>query len=63
VASVWLNGLRIHDQGTAWTGFHAGKERLPITLVPGRNRLVVETGGQHFFLAVTDGMVWEDGLR
>jgi lysophospholipase L1-like esterase len=63
VASVWLNGLRIHDQGTAWTGFHAGKERLPISLVPGRNRLVVETGGQHFFLAVTDGMVWEDGLR
>jgi len=25
--------------------------------------VVVETGGQHFFLAVTDAMVWEDAMR
>ena len=63
ISTVWLNGVKLHDQGTAWTGFHAGKERLPVTFVSGLNRLVVETAGQHFFLAVTDEMVWEDGLR
>ena len=32
VSTVWLNGSKIHEQGTRWTGFHAGKERIPVDL-------------------------------
>lgn len=60
IAAIWLNGAKLHDQGQAWTGFHAGKERLPVTLASGRNRLVIEAAGQHVFLAVTDKRVWEE---
>ena len=62
VSTVWVNGVRVHDQGTAWTGFHAGKERIPVMLAPGTNRLVVETGGE-FFLALTNDRIWEDQIR
>lgn len=54
--SVWLNGRQIY-QNREWTGFHAGKERLPATLRPGRNVVVIETGSQ-FFLSVTDTDTW-----
>jgi acyl-CoA thioesterase-1 len=63
ISTVWLNGVSVHDQGVAWTGFHAGKDRIPVRLKPGRNRLVVETGASHFFLSVTDERVWEDALQ
>ncbi len=62
IATVWLNGVKIHDQGGAWTGFHAGKERLPVTLAPAGNRLVLEIAGPHFFVAATKTMVWEEEL-
>ena len=60
VATVWLNGTRIHSQGDAWTGFHAGKERIPVELKDGKNVLVVEIHGPYFFLSVTDKLIWEE---
>ncbi len=63
ISTVWLNGARLHDQCAAWTGFHAGKERLPASLRRGRNELVVETDGPQFFLSVTDKLVWEADIR
>jgi hypothetical protein len=54
--SVWLNGKRIyHNEG--WTGWHAGKERVPAELREGRNTVVIETDGP-FFLSVTDNDDW-----
>ncbi len=63
VMNLWLNGKKIHEQGDAWTGFHAGKERVPATLKPGNNRIVVEVSGNNFFLSVTDKMIWEEELK
>jgi len=58
IATVWLNGRKLHEQGSAWTGFHAGKERLPVDLQRGRNELVVEIDGPQFFLSVTRKLIW-----
>jgi len=63
ISTVWLNGVRLHDQGAAWTGFHAGKERLPASLRRGRNEIVVEIDGPQFFLSLTDKLVWEEDVR
>jgi RNA polymerase sigma factor (sigma-70 family) len=49
---VWLNGRRVY-RNTTWTGWHAGKERLPVRLRGGRNVLVIECGTE-FFLSVSD---------
>jgi lysophospholipase L1-like esterase len=54
--TVWLNGKRIY-QNTGWTGWHAGKERVPARLQAGRNVIVIETGPA-FFLSVTDDNRW-----
>jgi lysophospholipase L1-like esterase len=54
--SVWLNGKRLY-KNEAWTGWHAGKERIAATLRQGTNVIVIETGGQ-FFLSVTDTNDW-----
>lgn len=62
IATVWLNGARVHDQGGAWTGFHAGKERLPVSLRRGRNVVAIEIDGPQFFLSVTDKLAWEEDL-
>ena len=54
--SVWLNGKRIyHNEG--WTGWHAGKERVPAELREGRNTVVIETG-EPFFLSITEDNGW-----
>ncbi len=54
--SIWLNGKRIyHNEG--WTGWHAGKERIPAELREGRNSVIIETAGP-FFLSVTDNDDW-----
>jgi RNA polymerase sigma factor (sigma-70 family) len=50
--SVWLNGQRVY-RSDGWTGWHAGKERVPVRLRPGRNVFVIESG-RTFFLSVTD---------
>jgi lysophospholipase L1-like esterase len=49
---VWLNGKRVY-KSEGWTGWHAGKERVPVKLEAGKNTLVIETGGA-FFLSLTD---------
>jgi len=54
--SAWLNGERFF-RSRGWTGYHAGKERIPVALVEGANRLVVETGAD-FFLSLTDTDLW-----
>jgi lysophospholipase L1-like esterase len=53
---IWLNGKRIY-KNDAWTGWHAGKERIAADLVAGKNVIVIETGSQ-FFLSVTDTNDW-----
>ena len=63
VSTLWINGVKIHEQGAAWTGFHAGKERIPAQLKPGTNTLVLELAGAQFFLSVTDTLTWETELR
>jgi len=64
ISKVWFNGVRIHEQGGAWTGFHAGKERIAVELRPGRNVIAAEiTAGNAFFLSVTDKLIWEEDLR
>jgi RNA polymerase sigma factor (sigma-70 family) len=52
IKGVWLNGERVY-RNRGWTGWHAGKERLPVRLRAGQNVLVIETGTA-FFLSVTD---------
>ncbi len=54
--SIWLNGKRIYHN-EAWTGWHAGKERVPAELREGQNSIVIETGGE-FFLSVTVDDSW-----
>lgn len=54
---VWLNGLRVYEN-RGWTGFHEGKERLPVTLKPGANRIVLQTNGSDFFFSLTENNDW-----
>jgi len=54
--TVWLNGKRIYRSGK-WTGWHAGKERVPVHLNAGANTVVIEAGGS-FFLSVTESNDW-----
>ncbi len=61
IATIWLNGVKAHDQMHIWTGGHAGKDRIPVTLVKGANTIVIEFK-DNFFLAVTPYMIWEDQL-
>ncbi|MCL2701064.1 MAG: GDSL-type esterase/lipase family protein [Phycisphaerae bacterium] len=63
---VWLNGKLIYthpkDSGgnEIWTGYHAGKERIAVTLAKGPNTLVIEHNNNEFFMSVTDKLVWEE---
>ena len=50
--TVYLNGQRIYTSA-AWTGWHAFKEQIPVSLVEGENKLVIESGTA-FFLSITD---------
>lgn len=54
--AVWLNGALVF-RSTAYAGWHAGRERLPVTLQAGRNVMVIEAVG-NFFLSVTDSADW-----
>ena len=65
VRRVWLNGELVYTHPMnggeeRWTGYHAGKERVPVTLKKGDNTLVVEHNNNEFFVSVTDKLVWED---
>ena len=54
--TLWLNGNRIYRNG-GWTGWHAGKERIPAFLKAGRNIVVIETE-KNFFLSITGDNRW-----
>lgn len=54
--SIWLNGEQVF-KSSGWTGWHAGKERIPVTLQAGQNTVVIEAAGT-FFLSVTDDNIW-----
>jgi lysophospholipase L1-like esterase len=61
IATVWLNGVMVHDQMKVWGGAHPGKDRIPVTLNKGANTIVMEFK-DNFFLAVTPNLIWEDQL-
>lgn len=54
--TIWLNGEKIHEI-RRWTGWHAGKERIPVRLRAGENQLVIEAGTS-FFVSLTDQYDW-----
>ena len=54
VRTLWLNGERIYQSGAEYRGWHAGRERLEVTLPAGANSLLLETGGQFFFSITAD---------
>jgi len=54
---VWLNGELVYDSGGRWTGWHAGKERVPVRLREGANEVVIEAGDS-FFVSLTDERDW-----
>lgn len=52
--TIWLNGQCIHRKDPAvWTGYHAGRDRVPAELRSGVNQIVIETGAQ-FFLSIRE---------
>ncbi|HYG75685.1 MAG TPA: SGNH/GDSL hydrolase family protein [Planctomycetota bacterium] len=55
--SVWLNGRNVYKASAEWTGWHAGRERIPVELPAGTNTLVIETGSQ-FFLSISETNDW-----
>jgi len=56
--SIWLNGKCLFKKDEAvWTGWHAGKERIPADLHAGQNTIVIEMGND-FFLSVTKDNDW-----
>jgi acyl-CoA thioesterase-1 len=54
--SITLNGALLW-KSEGWTGWHAGKERLPARLKAGANAFLIEAGTA-FFLSVTDENNW-----
>lgn len=58
INAVWLNGMRIYIRvEPPWTGYHAGRVRIPTALAKGNNTIIIETGDQ-FFLSITDNNDW-----
>lgn len=54
---IWLNGEKIFDNGGRWSGWHAGKERIPARLKAGSNTILIEAKDS-FFLSITDRADW-----
>ena len=55
--TIWLNGAKVFQNPTLNSGWHPGKERIAVTLRPGANQIVIETGTR-FFLSLTDDNKW-----
>jgi acyl-CoA thioesterase-1 len=55
--TIWVNGHRVYEHGPAYTGWHAGRERVRFELQAGTNSVVIESG-QNFFLSITDDNQW-----
>lgn len=49
---IWLNGKLVFEN-PYWTGWHAKKEQIPVTLGQGDNQIVIEAHNS-FFFSVTD---------
>lgn len=56
VERIWLNGKLVY-KNEAWTGWHAGKERIFVTFAQGKNILLLETGDT-YFLSITSSNDW-----
>ncbi len=54
--AVWLNGARVYRAAES-RGWHAGRERIPISLTSGANTLVIDAV-DNFFLSVTANNDW-----
>ena len=54
---VWLNGVSIWSSNDAWTGWHAGKERIPVEFPAGESLLSIRCQDS-FFLSVTEDNTW-----
>lgn len=54
---VWLNGVSIWSLKDAWTGWHAGKERIPVEFPAGESILSIRCRDS-FFLSVTENNRW-----
>lgn len=54
---VWLNGTSIWRSNGEWTGWHAGKERIPVDFPAGESLLSIRCKDS-FFLSVTDDNAW-----
>lgn len=54
--AAWLNGERVYVNKD-WHGWHAGRERLPVSLKAGRNVIVIEAT-DNFFLSLTPDADW-----
>ncbi len=54
--AIWVNGKQIY-QSKDWTGWHAGKERVPVELPAGESKIIIQSGGE-FFLSITEDNNW-----
>ena len=54
--AIWVNGKQIYES-KEWTGWHAGKERLPVDLPAGESKIIIQSG-EAFFLSITDEDNW-----
>ncbi len=55
--SVRLNGKRVYLNSGRWAGFHAGREKIPISINAGPNSIVIETCPQ-FSLSIAETRYW-----
>lgn len=53
---IWVNGKQVYEN-KEWTGWHAGKERVPVDLPAGEAKIVIQCG-EAFFLSVTEDNNW-----
>jgi len=54
--TIWLNGKKVY-QSPGDSGWHAGRERVPVVLCAGQNAIFIETEAC-FFLSVTEDNQW-----
>lgn len=57
VHKVWLNGADVYTYPAKYPGWHAGRERVKVILLKGKNNIIIETGKEWFF-SITDDMNW-----
>lgn len=58
VQQAWVNGQEVYLGYTRYNGWHAGRERIPITLQPGENSVVI-LSGDVFVVNITEEFDWQ----